>query len=89
MPDTIHLGYELGTGKAISIPVGHMVVCGMTQQSGKTTTLEALISRSNRKAVAFVTKRAEGSLHGGRQAASGLLTCRRRLKSAIRSTTST
>lgn len=62
---TIHLGFEIGTGAPISIPVGHTVVTGATQLSGKTSTLEALISRSGRKAIAFVTKRAEGSLLEG------------------------
>lgn len=37
-----------------------MAVTGQTQESGKTTTLEALISRSDLRAVAFITKRAEG-----------------------------
>ncbi|MBZ5522232.1 MAG: hypothetical protein LAP21_08320 [Acidobacteriia bacterium] len=45
-PKKIHLGYEIGTGKAVSIPLGHLAVTGQTQQSGKTTTLEALTSRA-------------------------------------------
>jgi hypothetical protein len=61
MNQTIHLGFEVGTGKPVAIPVGHMAVTGQSQQSGKTTTLEALISRSGARAVAFVTKRGEGS----------------------------
>jgi hypothetical protein len=55
------LGYEIGTGRKVEIPVLHMVVTGQTQQSGKTTTLEALIRRSGLRAVTFVTKRAEGA----------------------------
>jgi len=35
-----------------------LAVTGQTQQSGKTTTLEALISRSKLRALTFVTKRA-------------------------------
>lgn len=68
---TIHLGYEVGTGKAVAIPVSHLCVTGQTQLSGKTTTLEALISRSGLKAIAFVTKRGEGAFQGGLGAADG------------------
>jgi hypothetical protein len=57
----ILLGFELGTGRPVSIPFGHLAVCGQTQSSGKTTTLEGLVSRSECRAVAFVTKRGEGS----------------------------
>ena len=57
----ILLGFQLGTGRAVSIPLGHLAVCGQSQASGKTTTLEALVSRSDCRAVAFVTKRGEGS----------------------------
>lgn len=67
MEQTIHLGFEVGTGHAVAIPVAHMAVTGQTQQSGKTTTLEALISRSEARAVAFVTKRGEGAFDEGRQ----------------------
>ena len=56
---TIHLGYEIGTGRRVSIPLQHIAVTGLTQRSGKTSTLEALIARSRRKALAFLTKRGE------------------------------
>ena len=62
----IHLGYETGSGAPVEIPLRHMVVTGQTQEAGKTTTLEALISRSGVKAIAFVTKRGEGSFAGAR-----------------------
>jgi hypothetical protein len=58
---SIHLGYEVGTGTPVSIPLRHMVVTGQTQEAGKTTALEALIARSGVKAIVFVTKRGEGS----------------------------
>lgn len=61
MTTTIPLGFEVGTGKLVEIPVRHMVVAGQTQEAGKTTTMEALISRGNMPAVAFVTKRGEKS----------------------------
>lgn len=62
----IALGYELGTGKQISIPLRHTAVTGQSQESGKTTTLEALITRSGLRAVCFVTKRGERSFSTGR-----------------------
>lgn len=60
---TIHLGFEVGTGNPVAIPLRHTGVTGQTQQSGKTTTLEGLITRSGLRAVAFVTKRGESSFH--------------------------
>lgn len=57
----IHIGFEIGTGRRIEIPLGHQVVTGQTQESGKTTTQEALIVRSGKRAVAFLTKRGEES----------------------------
>lgn len=57
----VHLGYELRTGRPIVIPIGHLAVTGQTQSSGKTTLLEGLVKRSGCRAVAFLTKRGEGS----------------------------
>lgn len=60
----ILLGFEIGTAKPVHIPFAHTVVCGQTQASGKTTTLEALLSRTGkplRQALAFLTKQAEGA----------------------------
>lgn len=56
----IHLGFEVVSGEPIAVPLSHLVVFGQTQSAGKTTALEALISRSGCKAIAFVTKRGEG-----------------------------
>jgi len=53
------LGYEVGSGKPVYIPMHHLAVFGMTQLSGKTTTLEALISRAKYRAIAFIVKRGE------------------------------
>lgn len=61
----IHLGYEVGSGQAIGIPLRNLAVTGQTQESGKTTTLEALVQRSGLRAIAFVTKRGEGSFAEG------------------------
>jgi hypothetical protein len=38
-----------------------MVIVGQTQRAGKTTALEACASRSEKKCIAFLTKRGEGS----------------------------
>lgn len=69
MSKAVQLGFEVGSGKPVSIPLRHMVVTGQTQEAGKTTTLEALISRANLPAVAFVTKRGERSFGDGRRIA--------------------
>jgi len=63
MTAAIHLGYVVGTGEPVEIPLRHTAVTGQTQESGKTTTLEGLISRSRLQAVAYVTKRGESSFH--------------------------
>ena len=59
MTERILLGFEVGTGEPVYLPLHHLAIFGMTQLSGKTTTLEALISRSGLKAIAFITKRGE------------------------------
>lgn len=53
------LGFEVGTGKPVYLPLHHLCIFGITQLSGKTTALEALISRSGLRAIAFKTKRGE------------------------------
>jgi len=65
----IPLGFEVGSGKPVSIPIAHTVITGQSQQAGKTTTLEALISRANVPGIAFVTKRGEHSFADGRRIA--------------------
>jgi hypothetical protein len=65
MTATIPIGFEVGTGTPVSVPVQHLAVTGQTQLSGKTTTLEALVARSGLEAIAFVTKRGEASFTGG------------------------
>lgn len=57
------LGFEIGSGRPVFIPMGHMAITGQSQQSGKTTTLEGLASRMFKswRAIAFITKRGEGS----------------------------
>jgi hypothetical protein len=57
----IPLGFEVGSGRPVSVPLKHTAVLGQTQESGKTTTQEAMITRSGLRAVAFITKRGEKS----------------------------
>jgi hypothetical protein len=58
---TIPLGFEVGSGEPVGIPLKHLAITGQTQEAGKTTALEALITRAGVKALTFVTKRGEGS----------------------------
>ena len=69
MKKTIKLGYEIETGKEIGIQPSHLIVTGVTQLSGKTTTLEALIKRSGLKAIIFKTKIGEKSFTEGTEVA--------------------
>ena len=71
----IHLGFcaggasasggEVGSAEPIGIPPSHIIVTGVTQLSGKTTTLEALIKRSGLKAIVFKTKPGERGFNEG------------------------
>lgn len=63
--NNIFLGYETKTGEEVSIFPSHLIVTGLTQLSGKTTTLEALIKRSNCRAIVFKTKRGEEGFSEG------------------------
>jgi hypothetical protein len=59
LTDRILLGYEVPSGEVVYLPLHHLAIFGMTQLSGKTTALEALISRSGLRAIAFIVKRGE------------------------------
>ena len=61
----IRLGYELISGGEVRITPSHMIVTGVSQKSGKTTTLESLIMRSGKKAIVFRTKIGEKSFLSG------------------------
>lgn len=63
------LGFEVGTGEEVFIQPSHLIVTGLTQLSGKTTTLEALIKRSGLKAIVFKTKIGEKSFSEGTEVA--------------------
>lgn len=66
MRKKILLGFEVGTGAEVGIAPSHLIVTGITQLSGKTTTLEALISRSDMTAIAFKTKPGETGFSQGK-----------------------
>ena len=59
MSEKILLGFQVDSGEPVYVGVHHLAIFGMTQLSGKTTALEALISRSGLRAIAFKTKRCE------------------------------
>jgi len=59
------LGYEVGTGNTIYVTPSHLIATGITQKSGKTTTLEALIKRSGKRAIVFKTKVGETGFNEG------------------------
>lgn len=63
----IPLGYEVGTGKPVSVPLLNLAVTGQTQESGKTTTLEALATRCGARVLTFVTKRGESAFANARR----------------------
>jgi hypothetical protein len=65
MAEKTLLGYEIGTGKKVFIVPSHLITTGITQLSGKTTTLEALIKRSGLKAIVFKTKIGETGFSEG------------------------
>ena len=69
MKNKIKLGYEIESGKEVGINPSHLIVTGVTQLSGKTTTLEALIKRSGLKAIIFKTKIGEKSFTEGTEVA--------------------
>ncbi len=65
---TIHLGFEVPTGRAVTIPLRHTAITGQTQEAGKTTALEALISRAEGvRALTFITKRGEQAFQQGKR----------------------
>jgi hypothetical protein len=58
---TILLGYEVGTGDEVRMKIHHTVITGMTQLSGKTTALEAIVNRAGSRIIAFKVKRDESN----------------------------
>ena len=62
----VKLGYELGTDSMVSIPQSHLIVTGISHRSGKTTSLQALIKRSGKKAIVFTTKIGEAGFTEGK-----------------------
>lgn len=65
MKKEVLIGYEVGTGKEVYVTPDHLIVTGLTQRSGKTTTIESLIKRLGMKAIVFRTKLGEKSFISG------------------------
>lgn len=65
------LGFTVPEGKPYKISLHHTVITGMTDLSGKTTTVEAILLRGNskRKCLVFLTKRGEKTFVEGRRIA--------------------
>ena len=63
----ILLGYVVKTGDPVYLEDGHTVITGMTQLSGKTTGVEALVARGDVVAVTFLTKRGEKGFRNQRE----------------------
>jgi hypothetical protein len=53
------LGFEVPTGEPYYVQLHHTVITGMSDLSGKSTTAEAILRRSESKALVFLTKRGE------------------------------
>ena len=70
MADRIHLGFEVGTGERVTVPLHHAIVSGVTGLSGKTTAISAMLSRlpDRYRSLVFSTKRGEISFEGSHQA---------------------
>lgn len=66
MTERVLLGFTVPDGKPFHIPMHHIVITGLTQLSGKTTTVEAILKRSGAKALVFKTKRGEKSFRDAR-----------------------
>ncbi|MDH5440636.1 MAG: hypothetical protein OEZ48_00250 [Candidatus Bathyarchaeota archaeon] len=62
----VHIGFT-PEGKPWSISDHHICVTGITNISGKTTTVEALLRRREKKALVFLTKRGEKTFSGARE----------------------
>ena len=59
MTEKILLGFQVPSGEPFYLNLHHLVITGMTELSGKTTAIEALIERSGLRAIVFKTKRGE------------------------------
>ena len=66
---SIRVGFEVPTGREVRIEPHHVGVTGLTQRSGKTTLLEALMDRANETAIAFRTSRGEIGFRGAKRIA--------------------
>ena len=57
-----HVGYEIATGRAIEAELHHLAIFGLTQKSGKTTSLEAFINRIDGEFSVLVFRTGRGEI---------------------------
>ena len=59
MTEKIQLGFTVPQGHSYTFRMHHIVCTGMTQISGKSTTVETILKRKTGKSLVFLTKRGE------------------------------
>ena len=57
-----HVGYEVGTGEPVDAELHHLAIFGLTQKSGKTTSLEAFVQRIDGDASVLVLRTGRGEI---------------------------
>lgn len=65
----VRLGFSVPAGEPVDLDPQHLGITGLTQQSGKTTALEALMDRAHETAIAFRTGRGELGFHHAKRIA--------------------
>lgn len=60
------IGFEVGSGEAVQAQLHHLFISGVTQHSGKTTSLEAFLSRAGQRALIFRCGRGEIGFDGAK-----------------------
>ncbi len=61
------IGYEIGTGQPVEANLHHLAIFGVTQHSGKTTSLEAFMHRIGFRSLVFRTGRGEIGFDGAKR----------------------
>ncbi len=56
------IGYEIGSGEEVTADLHHLAIFGLTQKSGKTTSLEAFINRINGNASTLIFRTGKGEI---------------------------
>jgi len=61
---TFRIGYRVPDGAAVETEIQHLAIFGLTQKSGKTTSLEAFAERVGRTTITFRTKKGDIGFDG-------------------------